>query len=814
MDLVKVTLNGQEFEAPKGELLIEAAEMAGIYLPRFCHYRGLTAQASCRLCVVRVDNPKIPKLQTACTMPVSDGMIVTTDSEEIETVRASMIEFLLSNHPVDCPVCDRAGECELQDQTFGFGEDAIRSQYKDKETQLERQIAPFIYNDPQRCVVCKRCTRVCEEWMDEFAITTINRGSHTYIGSYNGWVECSDCGNCVDVCPTGTLLHVPYKYIARPWDLKQTPTICNFCSDGCSMLAGSRSEKLVRSVARDGRGRTAGGINPDFLCALGRYTTDTVHHPDRIDRPMIRRGEHLIPTTWDDALSYIARKLGEVKAQHGGNSIGIISAARLLNEDQFALRKLATEVLETKNADFYHDADEVDLASFFKYGAPTIATQKHIQSADTILLIGTDPNEENPLTAFSVRWAVRRKSARLLMVNSVASRLERQAEIAVRVRPGSENALVAALLDENLTNEAADVMGTLAENLKAIRQIVLDSEKVVVVFGDELRGAALEALPLFESVLATPNPEAAAAARKAYLDAQQRLAQSTQSTAKPAINENPYSNITPQPTLEIGDEPVYSTTKFSFTPLVRYANSLGAYQMGMDALQTGGMIAQAMLVGGGQAIKALYIAGEDVVGKAEEPKGMRHLLSRLDFLVVQDMFMTETAQQAHVVLPTTSFAESQGTQTNNGSQVQLVRRVIPPIGQARPDWMIIASIAKMMGKDFGFQGAVKNVFKAIAEAVPGYSGLTHNRLANEGATKIEAVAVDTSQINRAEVMDRLNAEIARVNRHAIVNLGELRDKAGSRLHKRYPLITRYSNILPLHPTNGKEEKAKVVMFPA
>ncbi len=819
MELVKITLNGQEFEAPKGELLIEAAEMAGIYLPRFCHYRGLTAQASCRLCVVRVDNPKIPKLQTACTMPVSDGMIVTTDSEEIETVRASMIEFLLSNHPVDCPVCDRAGECELQDQTYGFGEDAIRSQHKDKETELERQISPFIYNDPQRCVVCKRCTRVCEEWMDEFAITTINRGSHTYIGSYNGWVECSDCGNCVDVCPTGTLLHVPYKYVARPWDLKQTSTVCNFCSDGCSMLAGSRNEKLIRSVARDGRGRTAGGINPDFLCSLGRYTIDVVHHEDRIERPLIRRGEHLIPATWDEALNHIAKKLGEVKAQHGGNAIGVISGARLLNEDQFTLRKFASEVIETRNVDFYHDEDEVDLASFFKNGSPTIATQKHIQNAETILLIGSDPNEENPLTAFSIRWAVRRKSARLLIVNSVPSRLERQAEIAVRVRKDSVNAMIATLLDESMANEAADVMGANADDLKAIRKVLLESEKVVVVFGAELRGAALEALPLLETTLATPNAEAAAAARKAYLDAQQRMAQSTQSTAKPAINENPYSNITPQPTLEVGADPVISATKFSFTPLVRYSNSLGAFQMGMDALQNGGMIAQAMLMGTGQTIKAIYIAGEDVVGKAEEAKGMRHLLSKLDFLVVQDMFMTDTAKAAHVVLPTTSFAESQGTQTNNGAQVQLVRRAIPPVGQARPDWMIVASVAKMMGHDFGYQGAVKNVFKALSEAVAGYSGLTHNQLANEGASNIEAAVVNVANINRVDLMDRLNAEIAAVNRRTIVELGELKAKAGSRLQKRYPLMTRYSTMLPLHPTNGlvlggQPEKSKVVMFPA
>ncbi len=814
MELVKITINGQEVEAPKGELLIEAAEMAGIYLPRFCHYRGLTAQASCRMCVVRVDNPKIPKLQTACTMPVSDGMIVTTDSPEIETVRESMIEFLLSNHPVDCPVCDRAGECELQDQTYGFGTDSTRSEYKDKENKLERQISDYIYNDPQRCVTCKRCTRVCEEWMDEFAITVINRGSHTYIGSHGGRVECSDCGNCVDVCPTGTLLHVPYKYVARPWDLKQTPTVCNFCSDGCSMLAGSRSENLVRSVARDGRGRTAGGINPDFLCSLGRYTVDTVHSPERIDRPMIRRGHHLVPATWDEAYHYISVKLAEIKAAHGGDAIGIISSPRLLNEDQFTLKKFATEVLETKNADFAHDEDEVDLASFFKYGTPSIATQKHIQSAETILLIGADPNEENPLTAFSIRWAVRRNSARLLMVNSGGSRLERQAEYAVRVRPGSENAVVAMLIEEGLANEAADVTGVSVDDLKAIRKVIQESAKVVVIFGAALRDAAVEALPLLEMALATQSPEVAAEARKAHLDGLQRIAVSTNSTQKPAVNENPYSNITPQPTLEIGNEKVFSATKFSFAPLARYANSIGAFQMGMDSLVTGGRSALSMVFGTGETIKALYIAGEDVVAKAEGADGARRQLAKLDFLVVQDTHLTETAQLAHVVLPTTTSYESQGTQINNGLQAQLVRRVIPPTGQARPDWIVVSAIAKMMGKDFGYQANAKNVFKAITEQVDGYSNLSHNQLANEGAVVIASKPVDAAKIDRAEVLDRLHAEIANVNRNEAIDTSELTAKAGSRLRQRYPMITRYSKMLPLHPSNGIVEKAKVVVFPA
>lgn len=816
METVKITINGQEVEAPKGELLIEAAEMAGVYLPRFCHFRGLTPQASCRMCVVRVDNPKIPKLQTACTVPISEGMVVTTESEEVEAVRASMIEFLLANHPVDCPVCDRAGECELQDQTYGFGEDRIRSQYADKETTLEQQISPFIYNDPQRCVTCKRCTRVCEEWMDEFAITAINRGSHTVIGAYGGWVECSDCGNCVDVCPTGTLLHVPYKYIARPWDLKQTPTVCNFCSDGCSMLAGSRSEELIRSVARDGRGRTAGGINPDFLCSLGRYPIDFVHSKERIDRPMIRRGEHLIPTTWDDALNYIAEKLGAIKQQSGGNAIGVVSGGRLLNEDQFLLKKLADEVLETKHAEFHHDHDEVDLAAFFKHGQPTMATQQHVQDGDVILLIGSDPNEENPLTAFSLRWAVRQKSARLLIVNSLPSRLERQANLAVRVREGSENAILAALLDPAKINDAAEAMGAKAEDLKTIRETILNSERVIVVFGDELRGAAVEALALLESVLATPDAEKAKAAKQAHLDRLASVATSTNSAPKPAITENPSLLIVPHPTLEIGADKAVTATKFAFLPLARYANSIGAFQMGMDSALSGGLAAQAMIkAAAGRTIKALYIAGDDLVTKADDQINAQLALSQLELLVVQDLFLTETARLAHVVLPTTSFAESQGTQVNNAAQVQLVRRVIPPVGQARPDWMIVNAIAKLMGTDFGYQAAVKNVFREISEKVAGYSGLTHNLLFNEGTVQITQAQPEAAQIDQAEVLDRLAGEVAKINRSVAVDHGELTVKAGSRLQRRYPLITQHSKNLPLNnQVESEETKSVPVVFPA
>ena len=402
---------------------------------------------------------------------------------------------------------------------------------------------------------------------------------------------------------------------------------------------------------------------------------------------------------------------------------------------------------------------------------------------------------------------------RLLIVNSVASRLERQANSVLRVREGSENAIIAALLDEGRIGEAAEAMGVEADAVRAVRQAVAESARVVVVFGDELRGAALEGLALLEGALPAPAGEAAEAARKAYIDALQRQVKSSNSTQKPAINENPYTYIVERPTLEVAAEPARFETKFSFVPLVRYANTLGAALMGMMAGE--GKPAQAMLQAAGGDIKALVIAGEDVVGKANgHASTVGAQLAKLDFLVVTEMFLTETAKLADVVFPATSFAEAQGTQINNGLQVQFVRRAIPPVGQARPDWMIVSQLARAMGADLGYQGQLKNVFKEIAANVPGFDGLTHNLLANEGATQIRLAAPDAGSIDAAAVRDRLAGEVARVNKSLAVDRAPLTAQAGSRLKTRYPQITRHSEMLtPALPTS-EEGKAAPVIFPA
>src|SRR6476620_6203187 len=424
---IKVTINGKEIETEKGAVLIDVCRDNENSVPSFCYYKDLALQASCRMCLVRIE--KMPKLQTSCTITCTDGMVVTTQSAEIEKAQRAMGEFLLTNHPLDCPVCDRGGECELQEVIFDWGDVEERFTEK-KNTKPEKFLSPIVANDPQRCILCKRCTRVCDEWMGEDAIEAGGRGAHTVIGTYMGWLDCSQCGNCIEVCPTGTLLDGTYRHQTRPWELSQTISTCNFCSDGCQMSLGTRAGELKRVVARD---RYVNGINGEFLCIKGRFAHPFVNHEDRIKTPLIRykKGGKLIPATWDEAIRHVAERLDSIANQHGRNSVGIVGSPRLTNESLYVLRKFATELVGTDN---YTTTDAFSLKSFFdNLGAP-LATHRDIRYAKTILLIGGDPGELQPLTGKQIRQAVRNGGAKLILVNSVPIRLREQSKIFLHIR--------------------------------------------------------------------------------------------------------------------------------------------------------------------------------------------------------------------------------------------------------------------------------------------------------------------------------------------------------------------------------------------
>ena len=664
-EIIKVTINGKDFQAPKGARLIDVCREKGFDIPSFCYYSDLALQASCRMCLVRIE--KMPKLQTSCTVICTDGMVVTTQSEEIEKAQRGMTEFLLANHPLDCPVCDRGGECELQEMTFDWGglEERFTEQ---KNYYAERYLSPMVANDPQRCILCKRCTRVCDEWMGEEAIEAGGRGAQTVIGTYLGWLDCSQCGNCIEVCPTGTLLDATYRHQTRPWELAQNITTCNFCSDGCQMSLGSRGGEVLRSVARD---RYVNGINGEFLCVKGRFAHPFINHEARIRTPMIRykKGGKLIPATWDEAIRYTAERLDAVANEHGRNAIGVVGSPRLTNEALHVLHKFATELVGTEN---YTTTDLFSLRNFFdNLGAP-LATHRDIRYAKTILLIGGDPGELQPLTGKQIRQAVRNGGAKLVLVNSMPIRLREQAQVFLHVRPGTEDAIVLALADSANDALAAQRAGIDTAEIDVARQVLTNTTgDLVIMLSHEISREAQAIVAQLPRLLAAEG------------------------------------------------------RRILFHPLPFFNNSLGAHDTGMmDAPNSPAQILDAA----GDAIRALYMVGSFLPQHLE---GREEALAKLDFLVVQELFENDTTAAADVVLPAASYAEQEGTFTNNDGLVQRVRQSIPPLHQSKPDWMITAQLAKELGLDFDFELSASAVFRDIAQHVAAYSAMTYPRLKDE-----------------------------------------------------------------------------------
>jgi NADH-quinone oxidoreductase subunit G len=644
--LVKITINEEEFEVEEGSTLIDACNDNGFGVPSFCYYKDLELQASCRMCLVRID--KMPKLQASCSIPVKDGMVVTTESEEIEKAQRAMGEFLLANHPLDCPVCDRGGECELQEIIFDWG-DVEERFTENKNAHPEKFLSPMVANDQQRCILCKRCTRVCAEWMGEDAIEAGNRGVNTVIGTYGGWLDCSQCGNCVEVCPTGTLLDGVYRHETRPWELDQTITTDTYSSDGMQLSIGSRSGLVHRIVARD---RYVDGLNGEFLDVKARFAHEFINHPERLKTPMIRyqKGGKLIPSTWDNAFEYIAQKFGE------SGQIGVVASSRLTNEAIFTLKRFSAEAVGSDN---FAVSDAYDLAPFFDNLSVPLATHKDIRYARTILLIGGEPEEEQTFTAKQMRQAVTNDGANLIIINETPIRLKQYATQFVHINPGSLDAFALALSDA-ADETTAKKLGVETNEIEKILQTVGETEgDLVIMFGGDLSPAA-------QAVLAA--------------------------SAKNFGSEN---------------------RRVLLHPLPLYNNSVGAHDMtaGRKSLEEVLKNTKSVLIGGSLHDNSL--------------------LANKDFVVVQELFETETTDYADVVLPAASFAEVDGTYTNNTGFVQRVRKSIEPIHQAKPDWMITSLIAREMGTDFGYNFSASAVFRSIAENVPAYEGIRYPDMKDE-----------------------------------------------------------------------------------
>ncbi len=718
---IKVTINEQDFEVDKGARLIDVCREKGFGIPSFCYYQDLEVQASCRMCLVRID--KMPKLQTSCTISCTDGMVVTTKSEEVEKAQRAMGEFLLANHPLDCPVCDRGGECELQEVIFDWGDVEERFSER-KNVAPEKYLSPIVANDPQRCILCKRCTRVCSEWMGEDAIEAGNRGANTVIGTYGGWLGCSQCGNCIEVCPTGTLLDGVYRHETRPWELEQTVSTDVYSSDGMQISIGSRGGKVHRIVARD---RYVNGLNGEFLDVKARFAHEFIGHADRIKTPMIRysKGGKLIPATWDEAIKFAAD--GFKKA----GSVGVIASPRLSNESVFTLKKFATNAAKTEN---FAVSDTYDLAPVFDNLSVPLATHRDIRSAATVLLIGGEPEEEQTFTAKQIRAAVKNGGAKFICVNDTPINLSRIATQFIHAAPGTVDAFALAATDSKSDKLVAEKMGVDAAEIDAARKTIFETQgDMIIMFGGDLRADA-------QAIIAANAASLAGDGRRVLLH-----------------------------------------------PLAKYNNSVGAFDMtaGRKSLDEVVKNSRGLLIGGS-------LQNADV-------------LAGKDFVVVQELFLTETCEHADVIFPAASFAEVDGTFTNNAGNVQRVRKAIEPLNQSKPDWMIAALIAREMGAEIAPDWSPSAIFRSIGDAIPAYDGLRYPSLKDESnpvQAKYEIKA-------KTDVSANVKALRDAVEKMSAGEKNNLTPKVGHKLHRLTTMTSKTAQFHLLAHGNPKPENLLV-----
>jgi NADH-quinone oxidoreductase subunit G len=634
---VTFTVDGKKLTAPAGTLLIEACRKAGIEIPAFCYYPGLSLQAACRMCVVRQE--KVGKLQTACTTTVAEGQVFITESEEIAQARKATIQLLLGNHPLDCPVCDAGGECELQDMTFKYG--AGESLYAEaKQHREEQQWSPAVYFDRPRCILCYRCIRMCGEGMDVWALGVQNRGVSAVIAPNQGdHLDCEQCGMCIDACPVGALTSGAYRYKTRPWEMTHVSTVCTHCGDGCKVTLGIRQSSEGADIVRaDNRDKS--GINGDFLCAKGRFGFDFVESADRLTTPLVRNAQgKLEPATWEQALSKAAKKLKEVRDSRGGSAIGVIGSNRTTNEENYLLQKFARTVLRTNNIDHHRSADYATFARSVGQSGRT-AGLREVGAAPAILLAGGDPTNEHPLLAWALRTDVRLNRARLYVANTRQIKLERQAKAVLQLPKDGYGNLAAAL-------EAGD-----SEFSKA----VLAEESLVVVIGQECTGSTLERLIAWG--LKRNN------VRFTLLG--------DHSNSRGAADMGLFPDLLP------GYVPVTSPALF-------------AEYSGLPTAP-GKTLPEMFAAAVADQIGALYVVGANpIMSLGIEPQSLKNT-----FLVVQDLFLTETAALADVVFPAASLYEKSGTVTNTFGDVQMVKKAADRAG-VKPDFEILVRLANAMG---------------------------------------------------------------------------------------------------------------------
>ena len=733
---MNLTIDGRIVAAESGMTVLRAARSAGIDIPSLCQDDRLEPLAACRLCLVEIEGANGPVV--SCDTLVSEGMVVRTETDDLVEMRKVLLDLLLSDHTPDCLVCEQAGDCRLQEMAYRYGMSTTSFEGAARGYPA-RDDTPFIAFDPGKCILCGRCVGICQQVQMCHVLDFAGRGFGALIATSfdRSMVEtnCEMCGNCVSACPTGALQDKLKRFTGRNWQTLVTETICPFCGCGCNIELHVNNGKVVQITAPVGQGPNDGN-----LCVKGRYGFQFINHPDRLTQPLVRKDGELVPATWGEALGLVAERFAQTKAEHGAKAIAGFSSARCTNEDNYLFMKFMRAVVGTPHVDhcarLCHASTVTGLCRSLGSGAMTNSFVD-LETAQAILIIGSNTSEAHPIAALHLKQAMR-AGATLIVADPRKIDMAERAQFHLQLLPGTNVALLNGLMHVIVAEGLADeeFIAERTEDYESLRAMLtaytpeLAAQITGVPAGDIVAAArafaGVEHAAIVYSMGITQHSHGTE-----HVLAVSNLAMLTGNLGKPGSGVNPLrgqSNV--QGACDMGALPDVLT---GYQPVVddaarsRFEQAWGAVLPG----EVGLAVTEAIDAMSAGTLKALYVMGENPMLSDPDITHVEQALRALDFLVVQDIFLSETARLADVVLPAASFAEKEGTFTNTERKVQLLRAALPAPGEAKPDALIITELANAMGADWSYDSAA-DVFAEIAALTPSYAGMTHARLAQGG----------------------------------------------------------------------------------
>jgi NADH-quinone oxidoreductase subunit G len=682
-DTVNITIDGRELRVQAGQWIIQAADEAGIYIPRFCYHPRMKPVGMCRMCLVEVDGPRGSTLMPACYNPVGDGMVIHTASPKAKKAQEGVLEFLLVNHPLDCPVCDKGGECPLQDQTLAYGPGESRFLEEKRHWEKPIPISELVYLDRERCIQCGRCVRFADEVAGDPLIDFAERGDTTEVATFPGEPYSSYfSGNVVQICPVGALTAKPYRFKARPWDLEQVESTCTTCAVGCRAAVQASSGEITRLIGVD-----SDPVNWAWLCDKGRFTYSWVESPTRLSVPLVRRGEQLVEATWAEALSAAADGISSAIASGGGHSVGLIGGSRLPNEDAYAWAKAARVALKTDNVDCQLGDG---LAAEVLLGLPR-ATIDDAATAPLVITLAPDIKDELPVLYLRLRHAIRENGAQLVELTPAPTGLSPLAAETALYRPGEAASLAAAITGSGAV--VGDVAGVPRETIESIRAHIAAA-------GERAAGGHPVVVILGRPSLAESGEQIAAAARlMAGIPGVAFLSGLRRGNVNGALDMGLAPGVLPgRVSLEEGREWYQYHWHASLPP---------------HGVGTAGILSDASR----GRVGALVLLGADPLSDFPDSNLALRALLGARFVVAVDTNLNASVHHADVVLPAAAWAERRGTFTNIEGRVTRLAQLVTDHGVAWPDWMIAAELAARLGVDLGFT-ALEDIWDEVTRVSP------------------------------------------------------------------------------------------------